>query len=161
MQTDDLNLSRFSQHSLYDGALPQPVRSAGAPNLAGIARPDSTMLSDLMAKNATAQQQAATAFAAAAVERNNYTVDQLRQAATQQVQIDVSAEMASRLALADGADKAFYNADGSFREDSYKRYRADIVKRLSGLDKGYIGDTYQETERSEGGEADKSCELVK
>ena len=143
MQTDDLNLSRFSQHSLYDGALPQPVHSGGAPNLAGIARPDSTMLSDLLAKNTTAQQQAATAFAEAAAERNNYTVDQLRQAATQQVQIDVSAEMASRLALSDGADKAFYNADGSFREDSYKRYRADIIKRLSGLDKGYIGDEAQ------------------
>ena len=69
MQTDDLNLSRFSQHSLYDGALPQPVRSGGASNLAGIARPDSTMLSDLLAKNATAQQQAATAFAEAAAER--------------------------------------------------------------------------------------------
>lgn len=61
---------------------------------------------------------------AAAIERNNYTVDQLRQAATQQVQIDVSAEMAARLSLADGTEGAFYNADGSFREEAYKKCTA-------------------------------------
>ena len=143
MQTDDLNLSRFSQHKLYDGALPQPSHTGAPPNIAGIARPADSMLPDMLAKNASAQQQAAMAFEQAAIERNNYIVDQLRQAATQEIQISVNTELSSRLALADGAEKAFYNADGSFREDSYKRFRADVVKRLSGLDKGYIGDVAQ------------------
>lgn len=143
MQPDDINLSRFTQHPIYEGATPQPARSGNVPNVAGISRPGATLLPDLLAKNSAAGQQAAAAFEQAAIERNNYTVDQLRQAATQQVQIDVSAEMASRLALADGADGAFYNADGSFREDAYKKYRASVVKRLSGLDNGYIGDQAQ------------------
>lgn len=143
MQPDDINLSRFTQHPIYEGATPQPTRSGNVPNFAGISRPGATLLPDLLDKNTTAQQQAAAVFEAAAIERNNYTVDQLRQAATQQVQIDVSAEMAARLSLADGTDGAFYNADGSFREETYKKYRAAVVKRLTGLDNGYIGDQAQ------------------
>ena len=141
MDPDDLNISRFTMRPAYDGALPIVPQSPVPPGVNGM--DTQPLLPSLMAKNAEAQRDAAAAFEEAAIERNNYTVDQLRQAATLQVQADVSAQMTSRLALPDGSDGAFYSADGSFREDTYKRFRASVLKSLSGLEKGYIGDTAQ------------------
>ena len=142
MNPDDLNISRFTLHPTYDGALPVAPQTPAA-NLAIPSGEGESILAQAVSRGTRAQQEAAAAFEEAAIERNNYTVDQLRQAATIQVQADVAAQMASRLALPDGSDGAFYHSDGSFREDSYKRFRATVVKSLSGLERGYIGDTAQ------------------
>lgn len=138
-QNDD-SLSRFGQQSLYNGAQPQPAGTAQAPNLASLARPAATTGADFLAKGTQAQVEAASAFEQAAIERNNYIIDQTRQAAILDITNNANAELQRRLSLADGATGAFYDANGAFRETDYANFKQRLTQKLSGMTEGYIGD---------------------
>lgn len=140
-QQDD-SLSRFGQQGLYGGAQPQAT-AIQTPNLTALARPADTMGADFLAKGTQAQVAAAKAFEEAAIERNNYIIDQTRQAAILDITNNANNELQRRLSLADGASGAFYDANGAFREEDYQSFKESVTQKLAGMTNGYIGDKAQ------------------
>lgn len=123
----------------YSGSMPQPAQAITAPNLAGITRPAAGLAAETVAKGMQAAATQAADFTAAAIERNDYTIDTMRQMLTEEVQNNVNATMRERLQLPDGHPQALYDSNGMFREKDYADLRTKLLAPLNGLAEGYLG----------------------